>query len=315
MICRRGGFLSSRSFSRESFCTPRLTLASLPRSSSTRSQCSLLCPFSFWVLRCCFLSTARLSLRLSCTGKERYNPWLRATQRPSVFALIGIGDYIARSHIGALRAPEPCLLCRFPMPELLDLLNIGRCPHCRIDNPSLDAKGHHGTKDIAGQNSRWWIVYACVRCGGMVLAGSPMQRGPVTEIYPSANMVDEDIPHRAKEYLKQATESLHASAGAVMLAASSVDAMLKHQGYTEGSLYSRINKAKEDGLITEGMSDWAHEVRLDANDQRHADENADLPSVQDAQHCVDFATALGQFLFVLPARIARGRAAAQSEAA
>jgi hypothetical protein len=93
-----------------------------------------------------------------------------------------------------------------------------------------------------------------------------------------------------------------------MLAASSVDAMLKAKGYKEGKLYTRIEKALEDHLITPEMSDWAHEVRLDANDQRHDDEEAPLPEQSDAEKVIEFASALAQFLFVLPARIQRGRA-------
>lgn len=93
-----------------------------------------------------------------------------------------------------------------------------------------------------------------------------------------------------------------------MLAASSVDAMLKAKGYKEGNLYTRIEEALEDHLITPEMADWAHEVRLDANDQRHDDEEAPLPEQSDAEKVIEFASALAQFLFVLPARIQRGRA-------
>jgi hypothetical protein len=55
-----------------------------------------------------------------------------------------------------------------------------------------------------------------------------------------------------------------------MLAASAVDAMLKHKNYTVGSLKDRIDKAAKDHLITSEMAAWAHEIRLDANDERHA---------------------------------------------
>jgi len=96
-----------------------------------------------------------------------------------------------------------------------------------------------------------------------------------------------------------------------MLSASSVDAMLKEKGYSEGSLYTRINKAVEKHLITPEMAQWAHDIRLDANNQRHADENACLPTEDDARRCVEFATALAQFLFVLPARVQRGLADAE----
>src|SRR5690606_29428248 len=86
----------------------------------------------------------------------------------------------------------------------------------------------------------------------------------------------------------------------------SVDDMLKEKGYKKGSLYSRINKAVEDHLITDSMATWAHEVRLDANDERHADENANLPTSDDAQKAVDFTKAFGEYLFILPSRIQRG---------
>lgn len=91
-----------------------------------------------------------------------------------------------------------------------------------------------------------------------------------------------------------------------MLAASAVDSMLKQRGLTEGSLYARIEKAVEQHLITAEMAKWAHAVRLDANYQRHADESAELPNEADAQRSIDFAAALGEILFVLPARIERG---------
>jgi len=92
-----------------------------------------------------------------------------------------------------------------------------------------------------------------------------------------------------------------------MLTASSVDAMLKDKGYKDGSLNSRIDQAAKDRLITDEMAAWAHEIRLDANDQRHADETARLPSEDDAKRVMEFANALAQFLYVLPARVARGR--------
>ena len=48
------------------------------------------------------------------------------------------------------------------------------------------------------------------------------------------------------------------------------------------------------------------QLRLDANDQRHADGTIPSPDHALAQKCVEFAKAFGQFLFVLPARVERG---------
>lgn len=192
------------------------------------------------------------------------------------------------------------------MAELKPQLELERCPHCSIDRPNLHQVTALETHNHASTNRRFWGVYKCSRCGGLVVAASVSQGGTVSEVYPQVTDVDTAIPGKARAYLEQAINSLHAPAGAVMLAASSVDAMLKEKGYKEGSLYTRIDKAAEDKVITSDMAKWAHNIRLDANDQRHADEAMTLPTPQDAQRCVDFALALGQFMFVLPARVQRG---------
>lgn len=93
------------------------------------------------------------------------------------------------------------------------------------------------------------------------------------------------------------------------MAGSAVDAMLKSHGYAEGSLYARIDKALADNLLTRGMADWAHEVRLDSNRPRHSDAANPHVTREQAKQAVDFAEALGNFLFVLTARIERGLAA------
>jgi hypothetical protein len=138
------------------------------------------------------------------------------------------------------------------------------------------------------------------------VAGGPEYNQPSTEIYPADPTVDEAIPGKARELLRQALSSLAAPSGAIMLAASAVDAMLKAKNLATGSLYERIEKAADAHLLTEDMAKWAHQVRLDANDQRHADEDAALPTGTDARHTVAFAAALGEFLFALPARVTRG---------
>ncbi|MBN1406356.1 MAG: DUF4145 domain-containing protein [Calditrichaceae bacterium] len=158
-----------------------------------------------------------------------------------------------------------------------------------------------------------WKAYMCSRCGGVVLASSKKDGDWAKEIYPDSMVVDEAVPEPARTYLNQAIDSLHSPAGSVMLSASSVDAMLKVKLYREGSLYSRINKAVEDHLITQEMSQWAHEVRLDAKDQRHADEKVTLPTSDDAKRCIDFVLAFGEFLFVLPSRVKSGLANASKE--
>jgi hypothetical protein len=91
-----------------------------------------------------------------------------------------------------------------------------------------------------------------------------------------------------------------------MLAASAVDAMLKAKGYQDGSLYSRIKRAAEAHLITQDMALWAHHVRLEANNPRHADDEEPHATPEGAKQAVEFAAALANILFVLPSRVRRG---------
>lgn len=199
------------------------------------------------------------------------------------------------------------------MPRLEKNLIIKRCPHCNVDNPNLTQVTRFTTVNYNNRNSRIWIVYSCQRCGGATTAWAQNEQNlDIQQMFPSPIILDSSIPIKAKAYLEQAIESLHAPSGAIMLAASSIDSMLKDKSYKEGSLYARINTASTDHLITKEMASWAHQVRLGANDERHADDEAPLPTDKDAQRTVDFALALAEFLFVMPSRVERGIAEAKT---
>ena len=185
-------------------------------------------------------------------------------------------------------------------------LQLNRCSHCSVSKPNLFAIGWYETADHLNLNKRMWGIYRCGNCGGVISAYAPSMGTEVIEFYPSNKQVAIDIPEKPYNLLSQAQESIHAPAGSVMLSASAVDAMLKLRDLKDGSLYVRIEKAVELNILTAYMAIWAHEVRLDANDQRHADESADLPNEQDAKRVLDFALALAEILFVLPNRVTRG---------
>lgn len=188
---------------------------------------------------------------------------------------------------------------------LVGHLSLDRCPHCGIAQPLLQQAGQGLVTPQAPR--RWWAMYICTTCGGVLLAASNIgETGRVCEYYPSTEILDPNIPVRARDFLKQAQESIAQPSGAVMLCASAVDAMLKGKGLKEGSLYTRINQAATDHLITDGMKQWAHQVRLDANGPRHSDEDVPMPTMEDAKRSVAFTVALAEFLFVLPAKVTRG---------
>lgn len=199
-------------------------------------------------------------------------------------------------------------------PRLVEnLKGVEQCPYCATPHPTLNqvwVAGYNGTPRGDGGRPSKWAAYACASCGGVVAAqGDPgdqigsMGMPKVRAVFPSAAVASPQLPPLARTFLAQAMATLHAPDAAAMVAGSAVDAMLKAKGYTSGSLYARIDKAKDDALLTAGMANWAHSVRLGSNRPRHADLDSPNVSPADAKRSVDFAEALGNFLFVLTAQI------------
>jgi hypothetical protein len=133
----------------------------------------------------------------------------------------------------------------------------------------------------------------------------------VVDIIPSARAAHQDIPAIAREYLQQAMDTLASPDASAVMSGSAVDAMLKQLKYSSGSVYERIDQAVADHVLTDAMGKWAHEVRLGSNRPRHADEKTPHVSSDEAKQSLEFAEALGSFLFVLTARIQKGTLAAQ----
>jgi hypothetical protein len=213
--------------------------------------------------------------------------------------------------------------------EMRDVLKgPKRCPHCGVAVPHLSKQWGSPAylvnhKENGFSTMRQWATYQCSSCKGIILAcgsayieddrghvnfGKPLD---VETIFPSSKTVDDSLPPPARHYLQQALETLHAPDAAAVMAASAVDSMLKERGYQEGSLYRRIDKAVEDHLLTEGMGKWAHAVRLEANAVRHADAEDPHLTAPEAKRVVDFAFALGDFLYVLTSRVDAGIASSE----
>lgn len=190
--------------------------------------------------------------------------------------------------------------------NLTNQLDLKRCPHCNIANPNITMYTHFDTNNSNNSNKRTWKIYICLSCGGVITGSQHSPNTYALELYPQAISVDECLPEKVKQFLNQSLETIHAPAGSIMLSASSIDAMLKDKGYKTGNLYKRIEDAANDHLITEGMSEWAHQIRLEANDQRHADEDSILPTEADAKRIVEFALALAEFLYILPNKVNKG---------
>src|SRR5580693_4195602 len=140
------------------------------------------------------------------------------------------------------------------MATLSPQLVLDRCPHCNVHTPLLNSLHTYETNNSKNENRRVWMIYKCSSCGGIATAFARNPGSEVEKIYPAAGGIAADVPNPAREYLKQAIESLSAPVGAVMLAASAVDAMLRTKGLIDGSLYARIDQAAATHLITAEMA-------------------------------------------------------------
>src|SRR5437763_10282603 len=107
------------------------------------------------------------------------------------------------------------------MPLLIEPLDLARCPHCRVDRPNIQSIHTTQSNNFSSNNKRHWRIYRCHRCGGLITAASKRERGEVDEIYPQPIRLDESLPEKARIFLDQAINSLHAPAGSIMLSASS----------------------------------------------------------------------------------------------
>jgi Domain of unknown function (DUF4145) len=179
-------------------------------------------------------------------------------------------------------------------------LDLDSCPHCGRAHPTITLPNNQPHwirfKGALG-NEHMWGVYACTTCGNLVLAKAIGQAAsPVIAVYPAPKSVAEELPDEPKRFLEEAVTCLHAPSAAILCCASAVDAMLKAKGYEKGWLKDRVNEAVAKGLLTEEMGTWAHHIRLEANDQRHADKNAKPPTREDAEQSIEFTEALGEIL-------------------
>ncbi|MDZ4307249.1 DUF4145 domain-containing protein [Allopontixanthobacter sp.] len=194
---------------------------------------------------------------------------------------------------------------------------VDRCPQCGVATPLLEKvdKCHlHYVDSYTYGNEYWYFTASCSRCKNHVLFYGAKERDSgreepkelsIIRSFPNLEKAAEELPQKAAKFLQQALESKHAPDGALMLAASAIDAMLKDKGFKAGTLYQRIQKAHKDGLLTMDMEAWAHEMRLSANEPRHADDEFDGATTEDAEQILAFAKALGQYLYVLPAQVKR----------
>jgi hypothetical protein len=115
-------------------------------------------------------------------------------------------------------------------------LQLKRCPHCGVAHPHIRTvivTNNMIARKTPGPLSRWGM-FACASCGGCMLGqGQPGVDSPsatVVRLFPDARTADAALPERARTYLTQAFETLHApDAAAVNMLLYRVGDALNHE--------------------------------------------------------------------------------------
>ena len=191
------------------------------------------------------------------------------------------------------------------------LSDLRRCPFCRITRPAMvrvwTSDGPTDRSD--GGKPRAWSAFMCTSCGSICSAEgfNDSNQASIRNVYPSDWSPSDRIPESASRYLQQAHDTLHAPDASVVMSASAIDSMLKSLDLSEGALHKRIEEAVSKGYLTKEMSRWAHNVRLNSNNPRHADIGKPHLTQEEAHNALAFGRAIAEILFVLPSRIPETR--------
>jgi len=197
-----------------------------------------------------------------------------------------------------------------------------QCPHCGTEKIGFAPKG---AVPVSPNALLTLLFLQCQGCGQAVVAtiGGPtinvtswMQGaldapGTIKDIYPTLPppQVPADIPPNvAKAFLSgldNLRRSENANAAAMMFRRSVELAVkaLNPNAPKDDNLKKRIGDLSPD-LATPAMKDWAHHVRLDANDAAHEDEEF---SEEDARKLHTFAEMFLTYAYTLPKMLERAR--------
>lgn len=187
-----------------------------------------------------------------------------------------------------------------------NLLEIIRCPHCKIHKPMMELKWESSATFVRDYNTMiMWKIFECDNCYSPVTVKLAHMDGKyeTVELFPKDHSLHKSIPRRARQFLLDAIETVHTPSASILLCCSSIDSMFKEIGYKDGNLYSRIIKAAKEYKITESMKIWSDKIRLNANAIRHANENLAPLTIDDAKNTIEFTRSVAEFLFVIPYKV------------
>jgi hypothetical protein len=185
------------------------------------------------------------------------------------------------------------------------------CAFCQVSGKF--ALHYHTERANSAGKKLNYDIFKCENCGnfqmvfwsgGSGLHDSRMVPWPIKiDKYPDA------WPERIGNLWLQARRSQQSESwdAAAVMARSALQAALRHAQAEGKTLFQEIDNLGGKGLLPPTMVQWAHAIRLFGNDSAHpAPEHA--PATQaDVSEAMRFIGFLFEYLFELPARIAKFR--------
>ncbi|MEU0214337.1 DUF4145 domain-containing protein [Streptomyces sp. NPDC006265] len=208
-----------------------------------------------------------------------------------------------------------------------------RCGWCQHDTvmmpvehqPIIQQRRSSGRDYHDAPGDLGWAIFTCAGCGAASLShgfypelGRPgklyMHDFMPLNWYPQAPLV-KDYPDSVPPAIAKVAAEAHGSMSvghhqaAVLMARTTVEAVAKAQGITQGNLVAKIDGLYNQHLVYEHVRDAAHEVRFIGNDAAHADLVDNPISEEEASAILELMDMVLDGVFIAPAKTAAQRAA------
>jgi len=209
------------------------------------------------------------------------------------FRLYSISEYRHRlpAPAGAVNSGPSVQVRSYSQDTPVEAYGVSTCPEC--ESPILVrfscGYGQLQLCKTSGTQSEWRY------------SGEPPK---IIDTFPRPQMPDDSpwYPDEIREIFIELQEDVQrdrSPARIIVGCRSVMEVALRKLGYEKGNLLSRIEMARNDGILTESMKDWAHRVRINGNEAVH-----ELSaSHEQAKELVAYIRLFLEIAFVLPKRV------------
>lgn len=183
---------------------------------------------------------------------------------------------------------------------------VATCPYCSASPaPFRPTDQHINTTGGDGKQRKWWPA-ACPACGGVIIAELTSDLGTILGMEPSSTG-EWEVDHLPDSLIPLWDEAITvfrvaAYPSAVVACGRTLEAAANIRGVEGKTLNARINRMRENGLITSEFKGAMDYVRLIRNIGAHAEKEV---SRETAEGTMRFTQQMLRLLFEVPKELER----------